>query len=422
MDRNFQCLHMHTSNDSDKRMELDECNDFFRERYVPNTTINAIFLLLGIVGNILVIYVYRRKVRKRREDHYFIVVLAAIDFIHCIFSSNLVFMKNSNPLKYPDDVSCKILLFCTNLFFILSLLVLVVICIHRYRKICHPLRTQMNKRMKEWALAGVILASIVLALPKVVYFKVRTIEVETNLFANVCGPDFSMFGAKELVKGSTIFLIVMSLVLILTMGILYGCVGHVIYRQTKHFKEMKDQSTRLKLLFGNLSENGEKNVQVVDNDVDQNHVNSDHSIHPPLKVMISDTNSSNSSKEINKSATLKSNTSTLSHRKRSLANSLSNSAKAHKSSIMFIVITIVTIISFIPTWIFVLFDSSNPGRWFNVSNTELQLFLFLRCLHAVGYTANPVIYAYYDRSFRREIKAMVKCRSSPLKRGLSSMS
>jgi hypothetical protein len=244
-----------------------------------------------------------------------------------------------------------------------------------------------------------------------------------------------MFGAKELIQSSTIFLIVMSVVLILTMGILYGFVGHVIYKQTKHFKDMRDQSSRLKLLFSNLYENGQPNLQVIESDADQNHGNSNHSVenevdqnhannnqltHPPLKVRISENNSSNSSKEVSKSSTLKSNTSTLSHRKRSLASSISSSAKAHKSSIMFIVITIITIISFIPTWIFVLFDSKDPSRWFYVSNTEHQLFLFLRCLHGVGYTANPVIYAYYDRSFRREIKAMARCNNTPRRRGSST--
>lgn len=426
----FQCEHMHSINTTAKLKEdiLDGCNVFFRRRYIPNTVINAVFLLLGIIGNIIVIYVYRRKVRTRREDHYFIVVLAIIDLLHSIFSSNLVFAKNTNPLKYPDDVSCKILLYFTNVFFILSLLVLVVICIHRYRKICHPLRKQMSKKVKEWALISVALFSGVLALPKAVYFKVQTIEVEDYMFAKVCGPDMSMLGAKELIQSSTIFLIVMSSVLIIVMGILYSCVGGVIYRQTRHFKEMKDQSARLKLLFSNLPEGINKGPDTAET---PDKVHEDEPVHPPLKVMLSgnpsSVMSSSSSVEIGKSSTLnskksnKTDTSTLSERKRSLAHSLSASAKAHKSSIMFIVITIVTILSFIPTWIFILFDSVNPGRWFRVSNLELQLFLFMRCLHAIGYTANPVIYAYYDRSFRRELKAMI-CRRKSLKRGLSSSS
>lgn len=426
----FQCEHMHSINTTAKLKEdiLDGCNVFFRRRYIPNTVINAVFLLLGIIGNIIVIYVYRRKVRTRREDHYFIVVLAIIDLLHSIFSSNLVFAKNTNPLKYPDDVSCKILLYFTNVFFILSLLVLVVICIHRYRKICHPLRKQMSKKVKEWALISVALFSGVLALPKAVYFKVQTIEVEDYMFAKVCGPDMSMLGAKELIQSSTIFLIVMSSVLIIVMGILYSFVGGVIYRQTRHFKEMKDQSARLKLLFSNLPEGINKGPDTAET---PDKVHEDEPVHPPLKVMLSgnpsSVMSSSSSVEIGKSSTLnskksnKTDTSTLSERKRSLAHSLSASAKAHKSSIMFIVITIVTILSFIPTWIFILFDSVNPGRWFRVSNLELQLFLFMRCLHAIGYTANPVIYAYYDRSFRRELKAMI-CRRKSLKRGLSSSS
>ncbi|XP_061196790.1 uncharacterized protein LOC133205064 [Saccostrea echinata] len=215
------------------------------------------------------------------------------------------------------------------------------------------------------------------------------------------------------------------------MGILYGCVGHVIYKQTKHFKEMRDQSARIKLLFSNLAENGSTNLEIFDANVDDISARKNQPIHPPLTEMISgnvsSAMSSASSVEGGKSSTIKSNkstktdTSTLSHRKRSLAHSLSTGAKAHKSSIMFIAITIITILSFIPTWIFVLFDSSDPGRWFRVSNTELQLFLFMRCLHAIGYTANPVIYAYYDRSFRKEIKAMF-CKQEPLRRGMSSSS
>lgn len=88
--------------------------------------------MLGIVGNILVIYVYKSKVWMKCEDYYFIVVLVFIDFLYSIFLFNFVFVKNVNFLRYFDDVSCKILLYFINVFFILFLLVLVVICIYRY--------------------------------------------------------------------------------------------------------------------------------------------------------------------------------------------------------------------------------------------------------------------------------------------------
>lgn len=88
----------------------------------------------------------------------------------------------------------------------------------------------MSKKVKEWVLIGVMLVFIVFLLLKVIYFKVCIIEVEDNLFVNVCGLDMLMFGVKIIIKGNIIFLIVMFSVLIIVMGIFYSCVGGVIYR------------------------------------------------------------------------------------------------------------------------------------------------------------------------------------------------
>lgn len=82
---------------------LEVVNIRFRNIYMYDTVIHAIFLVIGFFGNVAIIYMYSFKINKSRDDRHYILSLAYVDAMLCVFCSTFVFTKNLNPLHYPND-------------------------------------------------------------------------------------------------------------------------------------------------------------------------------------------------------------------------------------------------------------------------------------------------------------------------------
>lgn len=383
-----------SNSNSTEDENLEDMNLHFRSVYMINTLFNAIFVVFGVLGNALVIYVYRTRLRKKRhDDRYYVVVLAATDLCHSMFSSSLVFAKNSYPLLFPSDALCKFLLYGTNVFFCLSLLLLLIVCVHRYRKICRPMSQDEALRNKNIGILIAVLASLVFNLPKLVYFKRNQIKVNAcNVY--VCGSDMTMEGSMFFVMIMSNFWIAFSATAVVVMAVLYIFVGRVVYRQMKQNQHKRKESERFRSQFEKSSQSNSEEFSTTSPKISEHH--------SKVVYKVSD-------KSITLSDKRKLHTKPRKSRSMSMISSLSSQVRTHRLTIMFIIITINTVLSYLPTYIFIHFDSKDPGRWFKVSNLELQLFLFLRSLHAVGYVANPAIYAYYDSAFKHALAKMM-CR------------
>lgn len=386
-------LEAHASTSNSTEVEnLEEANLHFRSLYMINTAFNAIFVVFGVLGNALVIYVYRTRLRKKRhDDRYYVVVLAATDLCHSMFSSSLVFAKNSYPLLFPSDALCKFLLYGTNVFFCLSLLLLLIVCVHRYRKICRPMSQDEALRNKNIGILIAVLASLVFNLPKLVYFKRNQIKAYNGY---VCGSDMTMEGSMFFVVIMSKFWIAFSAAAVVVMAVLYIFVGRVVYRQMKQNQHKRKESERFRSQFEKSSQSNSEEFSTTSPKISEHH--------SKVVYKVSD-------KSITLSDKRKLHTKPRKSRSMSVISSLSSQVRTHRLTIMFIIITINTVLSYLPTYIFIHFDSKEPARWFRVSNLELQLFLFLRSLHAVGYVANPAIYAYYDSAFKHALAKMM-CR------------
>lgn len=381
-----------SNSNSTEDEKLEDMNLHFRSVYMINTVFNAIFVVFGVLGNALVIYVYRTRLRKKRhDDRYYVVVLAATDLCHSMFSSSLVFAKNSYPLLFPSDALCKFLLYGTNVFFCLSLLLLLIVCVHRYRKICRPMSQDEALRNKNIGILIAVLASLVFNLPKLVYFKRNQIKAYNGY---VCGSDMTMEGSMFFVMIMSKFWIAFSAAAVVVMAVLYIFVGRVVYRQMKQNQHKRKESERFRSQFEKSSQSNSEEFSTTSPKISEHH--------SKVVYKVSD-------KSITLSDKRKLHTKPRKSRSMSMISSLSSQVRTHRLTIMFIIITINTVLSYLPTYIFIHFDSKEPARWFRVSNLELQLFLFLRSLHAVGYVANPAIYAYYDSAFKHALAKMM-CR------------
>ena len=393
---------------------IQELNGHHASKLLGNTVLHVLFLVLGVLGNAVIVYVYRWKLKRRRDGRFFIVLLAIVDLIHCIVSSSLVFVKNVKPLLFPGSGACKTLLYLTNWFFILSLLVLFLICIERYQKICRPFGKQLNQKRKVYATAILVLMSAVIPIPRLVYFEARPIK-RGPVQGTLCGPNMTIPGADVVIPMLGLLNFILSGLVIVIMAILYGFVGRVVYRQNKRFSGMLSgtkTSSSSPTPSNHEHSDGRTATPTGSPSLERQPprpVKSKSLRAFPTKQLSVDSREkmaklANSPRSRSAGTALLNQTGKLS---KSFVQLMHKNLRMNRCTIMFMVITLVTTLSYIPLWVYVWMDIIDPTRWFIMGTGKLLFFTFLRSFAALGYLANPFIYAYYDSLFRRELRRAV---------------
>ena len=127
-----------TAEDSDLLKEIHR--DKVME-YLPIMVLLAVLAILGIVGNSFTIKFYSTQ-RRRSSTSAFIQYLGVIDLSVCILSFNSITDLAVN-VYFTSSLLCKLMYCCVHSFISASVLVLWIISIDRYLKVCRSLGTQL---------------------------------------------------------------------------------------------------------------------------------------------------------------------------------------------------------------------------------------------------------------------------------------
>lgn len=84
-----------------------------------------------------------------------------------------------------------------------------------------------------------------------------------------------------------------------------------------------------------------------------------------------------------------------------------SSCAAHRYTIMFIVISFVAIVTYIPPWIFIIMETQDHEFWSALTYGESVTFLIIRRIYIINHVVNPVIYGLFDGRFRYTLKRML---------------
>lgn len=96
-------------------------------------------------------------------------------------------------------------------------------------------------------------------------------------------------------------------------------------------------------------------------------------------------------------------------RERHILSSSSDPRKsAFRISFMFMTISIVGFLAYLPSWTLVLIETNNPTFWKNLSTASFHICLALRRMYMVNHLCNPFIYGVFDRAFREEVKKLFR--------------
>ena len=109
---------------------IEELNIEEAKQYIGGVVFVSILMVMGIIGNVHVIFVYAFKM-KPSNHRIFILVLAVLDLITCSIGMPFIIVDLRNPLTFTMVSACKVLRFINYFICTSSALVLLVIAIER---------------------------------------------------------------------------------------------------------------------------------------------------------------------------------------------------------------------------------------------------------------------------------------------------
>ncbi|KAK3087427.1 hypothetical protein FSP39_005832 [Pinctada imbricata] len=400
---------------------LNAWNDKLASFLIGNSTVLCVYLFLGVTGNILIIFIYSFRMKGMKDDRYFIPYLAGMDLIACMFGASYAMALNLLPVRFHGDYLCKSLWFANQAASLTAGFMLLVIAIQRYLKVCRPFKDNMTLFWKKLALFLVVATGILLAAPCWIFY--GEIEIR-NEDLNITGYRCSEKGKEShrtMILAYNILLFVVAVGGILCISGFYVLVGTTIYRQVRYRKRVSISNTKKRRKPSGDSSSATQS-EVVRRcyrdslDIDSPAFDSCRSPSEYFDYEADDKRTSRPSFGNALMVPLQGEP----VRRRSFAEELERPIKAlrqqlpkvrshfttHRCSWMFMLITIVFIVAFIPRITLMVLESVDKDFWNNLTDSEIVFYLFLYRVYLITNVTNPFFYGLFDKSLRRELKSM----------------
>lgn len=160
---------------------VEEFNAEMRSVIMPVTVFVGIQTIIAFLGNITIIYVFLMRYHMC-NFRYFVLCLAFIDITSSLTAMPGEIVSQLFWYIYRLPLICKIKSFF-NMFTVCGeALCLLIISFERFLKVCRPLGRQIKPRTSIWLCLGIILISIILAIPVPILWGTR---VERIPYKNV---------------------------------------------------------------------------------------------------------------------------------------------------------------------------------------------------------------------------------------------
>ena len=408
------------------------------ERNIPLVVVVAIVLVLGIIGNLFSIVFYGFS-KKRTVTNFLIAALALNDLLaNFIFWDEIVIIFQS--FTFTDKTGCKTVYFLNNWILINSVILLAVIAIDRYRRICHPFSKQISSRAACFIVLGVTMVTFCLTLRETFLADIVAKPVKMNDNSTVYGYFCVHTDDKtytSLIQVSHLLNIVLFLTSIILMIVLYVLVIRKIVttrlsmtHSTVFSKDLTSSSAQTEDTGVSEAEkncvptkNGQTNATNDDDSLIPQNGKTSNDNRPKTHILITDATSSASDPQTNNGHARKENGYTPCNKKINTKGSVTlqhskaaNEAEDEKAkknnkaergvTTMVIAFTAVSILSFVPYFGTMIFAGRHVSTEDNLSNMGKKVarqFYMLNCV------VNPYIMCYFNTRFRRFISSFV-CR------------
>ena len=347
-----------------------EYNDLWARNQWPNTLFSLLCLVIGLLGNGYVLFIYKFKLETKAEARYFIPYLAMADACASFFSCVAFIIGNFRILYFPWDALCKGALFAMWMPALTSTFLLLAIAVQRYT------RTKMTGKYfslnwRRAAVAIIVTVSVIYSTPFLFIAGVGETTREyngVNLTGVKCRTQNGQYPTFE--KVYVAYLIVaLALNIVITFG-LYISIAVVVYRRQgqRHGSESTN-TTPLK--------SGTDDTTLQDIEMENMESLASNPMLDCCKAIRKRGNSASPSTNFN---------------------------------VMFLTIVVVYALSFAPTGITtVLVNTAELDSRKDIPLWKVRVYAILVRTFVINNIANPFIYGYFDLEFRKYLKNLLYC-------------
>ena len=399
---------------------LEEWNRSLSEQLIPNDVVLALYILLGIIGNTVVLYVYKLKINGHKTDRYFIPFLALADLLTSVVCGSMSISENLMQAKFNNTYLCKSFWFFAALTTYMSVLLLLIIAVQRYLKVVKPLGKQMDLKMNRISIALAFCLSFSLAVPTTLLYGSVPFQNRDNAVEGMrCSKEKD--GNKI---GSLIYSSVIGILALIIMGALIGLYSKIGWTIFRHIK-----NTQITVVSQDSNNSSAKPIQESSENVltvststatvdceqistlGQTHA---ATTHVPCVWDEEQRESSQSTTDVSsaKPDDVKDRKKPLKklqpNTKIDLHNKI-NKKIMYKFSLMFMLITFIFLICYIPKVIIVTLESINPLFWEELDSSNRAAVLFVYRMFIINNITNPFVYAFFDMKFRNEMQRSCRC-------------
>lgn len=379
---------------SDVSYKVKEWNHEIAQSLIPNNIILSLYMVAGVLGNSIVIFIYSFKMKGNKEERYFIPFLAMVDLWASLINASFAIAQNMMQATFDNDHLCKTWWFFSAFSTLTSALFLLIIAVHRYLKVCKPLGRQMTRTWKRFAMCMVLTIAFTLSVSLTNFYGSDPfLNEKLSIYGHRCSRLESANKTESLVFGGVLLLILLTNIISLVW--LYSKIGLTI---RKHFKYTK---IIVHLRTAKSSEGGAFNSftgrDTPSNDTENKTGDTGSTTVPQPTcpntevVTPTDNNGENFRPKVSSTKTR--------NQKRVI----------YKFTLMFMLITVIFLICFIPKAIVMLMEARDLSFWEKFSNTERSVLLFVYRIYILNNIINPFIYAFLDRRFSKQIKMLHTC-------------
>ncbi|KAH3709513.1 D(2) dopamine receptor-like [Dreissena polymorpha] len=429
------------------QVDMKAINDLEKEKYQPTLIILVVLMITGLIGNTCVAVVYKLKL-KRSSARVYIISLAMADVSVCTVGMAYHIYDMTHIVEYESAVTCKTLSFLISACTLSSVLILLLVGLDRYLKICRPLKRQIVDFGAIKACVIVVCLAIVISVPYTILYGPRSVPLnkyETNTTGVECFIQdiYSVSSNSYLGIGYLGFIMLLFIILVLFLIIIYSRICLKIHRSTRFqitiHKSVgrcfccKVETERLRnennCAVNTLHCNGSTNVngviespfnstdlsnieitaeRVIANNQPQSKVttvraNDDLSIHSDILLDISlktkpelDLNKIKHDQPVASSLT-----------RHTAKGSVARERNSRKITMMMLTITVFFIVTYLPFIAVSVMDAVVSDFWTGLSESHICFYDFLLRIYVLNNVANPFIYSFWDVKFRRELKNFI---------------
>ncbi|KAK3595672.1 hypothetical protein CHS0354_026888 [Potamilus streckersoni] len=422
---------------------LEELNNELVKLHIPTLIFIGILMVVGVMGNILVIFVYTRKYGSSTH-RCFILSLAGIDIVSCCVGMPLLIFSMLYPYQFTSPEACKTLRFLHVFLVCASAFIVLAIASERHRRICSPFsKTMSTKNIKMICLVAMAMG-ILVAIPAIPLYGPSEVETGVN---NITGTECfvdRMFENSLFPQIYFSFQLILCIISFVVLGIYYFRIGRQIWWHHTFIRDNTFSSPNRNTISLNKDKIRMKSVDksakrrdsecfsydngvILDpkglrNEDQKRHSNVSRSSTSSTLQELDDVvrkTSTESKLNLNTKRSLKalmqnfmaSRNRTRASKSNSTTSTVSNcggytNKRTKEVTTMLFIITVVFVMSFVPHLVLMVLMSIDKKFLDKLNPVEISVFQFFLRTFVINNMANPIIYGFCDPKFRRECQTI----------------